>query len=141
MSKNGPTTTRIGFSPQDAIKSKVPIVPTRTNGQINLENCLKTRPDLRPLVEAKLAKGWGRARIMEWLKEKGHLGRWRLKAWLNKAKTKPARTEYASSADELRERADDFVAKRIYRKARLAEFSTKSGTWKKRDRWSGKGRK
>jgi len=141
MSKNGPSTIRFGFSAADAIKSKVPIVRTRSNGQINLANYLIQRPDLRSVIEARQSEGWRDSRIVEWLKDSGHLGTFRLKAWFDKEKARPARTEYAFSADELRTRADEAFSKRVYRRARLAEFSPKSGKWKKRDRWPTKTRK
>lgn len=135
MSKNGPTTVRFGFSVADTVKSKVPIVRTRTNGEINLASRIAKKPEVLPLVEKLRAKGWRNGKIADWLDENGHSGRFRLKAWLDADKTKPVRTEYADTAEELRQIADTAFEKRIYRRARLAEFSPKRENWKKRDRW------
>ena len=135
MSKNGPTTVRFGYSAADAVKSKVPIVRTRTNGEINLASRVAKKPELLPLVEKLRAERWRDGKIADWLDENGHSGRFRLKAWLDADKTKPVRTEYADTAEELRQIADKAFEKRIYRRARLAEFSPTRDSWKKQDRW------
>ena len=103
---------------------------TRTNGEINLASRIAKKPEVLPLVEKLRAKGWRNGKIADWLDENGHSGRFRLKAWLDADKTKPVRTEYADTAEELRQIADTAFEKRIYRRARLAEFSPKRDNWK-----------
>jgi hypothetical protein len=138
MSKNGPTTVRHGYSRADAVASKVPIVPTRTSAQMNLANYLARFPHLRDLVEAKQAKGKSAAKIVDWLKDNGHCGTFRLKAWLDREKTKLAETRYDFDRDKLQEAAETSFAQGLYRHARLAEFRPKSATWKKIERWPAK---
>jgi len=135
MSKNGPTTTRFGFSVADAIASKVPVVRARTNGQINLSKLLTNRPDLAAVVEARRSENWRDARIAEWLKDNGYAGTFRLRTWFDKGKQRPLRTEYSFTPEPLRERAESGFSKGHFKRARLSEWSPDSKSWKKRDRW------
>lgn len=141
MSKNGPTTVRVGFSAVDAIASKVPIVPLRTDGQLNLTQHLKGRSDLLPVVEARRSEGLSDGKIVDWLKDHGLLGSFRLKTWVDEARVKPPGIDYAATREVLKERAEAAFAKRLCRHARLAEFSPKTGRWMLRDRWPPKARK
>lgn len=136
MTKDGPSSSRIGFGFQQARKAGVPHRSERTTSQINLENLLKRRPGLSQLVATLEAEGKRANNILVIIRDvEGLDGRYSIECWRDDECENWAKTEYSDDREKLVEEIEFGVGQGIYKWACLYVFDYDTKEWSDGEWW------
>lgn len=127
MTRDGPSSTRIGFGFPQARDAGAPFRAERSNSKINLENLLKRRPELGQRVAALKAEGKRADVILNILREvEALVGRYAIVCWRDEECEDWAKTEYDDDRGKLVAEVEFGIDQGFYKWACLYVFDWKS---------------
>lgn len=130
MTKDGPSSIRIGFGFRQAREAGVPHRNERSNAKINLENLLKRRPHLSGRVEALKAEGRRADAILTILRDdEGLDGRYSITCWRGEECESWAKTEYDDDREKLVAEVEFGMKQGYYKCAYLYVFNSDTKEW------------
>ena len=136
MTKDGPSSSRIGFGFQQARAAGAPFRSEKSNSKLNLENLLKRRPQLSRKVAALEAQGRRADYILYVLRDvEGLDGRYSIECWRDEDCEELVRTAYSDDREKLVDEVEFSIRHGVYKYACLYQFNDDTKDWDYEECW------